>query len=181
MVKSFIPIIVLIFIWANSALAQNAEEIQSQQKEVILHFYQLLLQETPVTVSQAHEIFNPEQMWNIEYYDESLSAEQKSAFYDGDPDTLISRTFKKIDNYKSDLIPNYSSETSFSELIESFTIELINSRGDEQIRVNQYQVISSIDENWKVIFDFYGHPFQQISKIIIGERKDILKEIGLSD
>jgi hypothetical protein len=181
MVKSFIPIIVLTFIWANSALAQNADEIQSQQKEVILHFYQLLLQETPVTVSQAHEIFNPEQMWNIEYYDESLSAEQKSAFYNGDADTLISQTFKKIDNYKSDLIPNHSSETSSSELIESFTIELTDSGGDEQIRINQYQIFSSKDENWNVIIGFYGHPFQQVSKIIIGEKTDILKEIGLSE
>jgi len=171
---------ILFFIGISSALAQSTDEIKNEQENVILKFFQLLLQDTPVTVSQSYDVFNPEETWNVDYYNENLIEEQQNEFYEGDPDTLISRTFKKITNFDSALIPDMPSEAPVDKFLKSLKIELISSEG-EQMKVNSYKVTSHFDDNWKVQIGFYGHPFNQVSKIVINDSLDILREIGLTN
>lgn len=177
--RTFSLFTILFFIGISPAFAQSTNEIKTEQENVILKFFQLILQDTPVTVSQSYDVFNPEETWNVDYYNENLTEEQQNEFYEGDPDTLISRTFEKIENFESALIPNVSNEIPDERFLRSLKIELISSVG-EQMKVNSYKVTSHFDENWKVQIGFYGHPFNQVSKIVINDSLDILNEIGLT-
>jgi len=178
--RTFSLLTILFFIGISPSFAQITNEIKTEQENVILKFFQLLLQDTPVTVSQSYDVFNPEETWNVDYYNENLTEKQQNEFYEGDPDTLISRTFEKIENFDSALIPDIPNETLDDKFLRSLNIEMISSDG-KQMKVNSYKVTSHFDENWKVQIGFYGHPFNQVSKIVISDSLDILKEIGLTN
>ncbi len=178
--RTFSLFTILFFIGISSALAQSLDEIKTEQETVILKFFQLILQDNPVTVSQSYDVFNPEETWNIDYYNENLTEEQQNEFYQGDPDTLVSRTFEEIANFESALIPEIPNEAPVDKLLRSLKIELISSDG-EQMKVNRYKVTSHFDDNWNVEIGFYGHPYNQVSKIVINDSLDILKEVGLTN
>ncbi len=181
-------ILIFCFVSVLPLNAQNSEEVYEMQKMVIRNFYQLLFQDSSVTVSQANEVFHPEDLWNIEYYSDSLSDKQKSEFFYGDPDTLISRTFKKIKT----LVPGYIFPFEPSALTDSgrtiigkkLNIELepdsssINK--DTSVKTFRYLVRLNPTMHWWVTFEFFGHPNQYISKIILKNGTDLLEKIGLT-
>lgn len=177
----------LLFVGFNPLMAQNSDEIFSKQKKVIRTFYKLLLQENSVTISQANDIFHPENLLNIEYYSDSLSSEQKDEFYYSDSDTLVSRTFEKLRSFVPGIIfPIESSALTDSarNSLHWLKIDLksYDNSSHEQIdsQANSYNVMLEPAFNWSIIFEFHEHHNRYISKIILSNGTDLLEQIGLT-
>ena len=161
------------------------QKVGEEQKEKVQYLFSLITQDSSVTVDQANNVLDVEAMWKIEYYDESLTEEESMAFYEGDADTLVSRTFQRIEKYSNILLPSGYSLINRNEFLENLIINLSSSKeapvqGDLPLYVNRFEVTYPDSKNWSVVIQFYGHPYDVISKIIVNDSTDVLQKIGLN-
>tara|TARA_Y100001935_G_C17067404_1_gene389822 strand:+ start:64 stop:630 length:567 start_codon:yes stop_codon:yes gene_type:complete len=185
--KSSFVLLLLLFVGFTPLCAQDSDEIYSQQKKVIRTFYKLLLQESSVTITQANDIFHPEDLLNIEYYSDTLSEEEMDEFYYGDSDTLISKAFEQLRSF----VPGSIFPLERSALTDSarksmaflnIDLKSYDDSGNQQInsQANSYNVMLEPTMNWSVIFEFYEHQNRFISRILLSNGTDLLEQIGLT-
>jgi len=161
------------------------QKVVEEQRGKIQYFFSLITQVSSVTVDQANNVLDVEAMWQIEYYDESLTEEESMAFYEGDADTLVSRTFQRIEEYSNILLPSGYDLINRREFLENLIINLISSKeapiqGDLPMFVNRYETTYPRSKDWSVVIQFYGHPYDVVSKIIVNDTTDVLQKIGLT-
>ncbi|MGM0588952.1 MAG: hypothetical protein ACQETE_11080 [Bacteroidota bacterium] len=161
------------------------QKVVEEQRGKIQYFFSLITQDSSVTVDQANNVLDVEAMWQIEYYDENLTEEESMAFYEGDADTLVSRTFQRIEEYSNILLPSGYELINRREFLENLIINLVSSKqapiqGDLPLYVNRFEATYPGSKNWSVVIQFYGHPYDVISKIIVNDSMDVLQKICLT-